>query len=352
MYGVQTGRLLDLPMSAAIRSPLRFSVAHYRHKRQMRTTFPAEPKSLADRMPDQGNISIETEFENMLKLDHLEQHYQLLVTLIKEFNPPQEMFNPAAERPTGHADNLPKQFTLEDFETIQDLPLMSMPGVDEDKVFDLLNGGSDSTRDGPDSGLGPLQPDGSGALDGEPESAPVRGDWSPVALETLRSRCRNVLETAKELRINQHGEVLQLSHRILFNLVAPQMDDATKEALSGDIDALERYIQNALDQAGGDGDGDGIKIAGDKSVGHAGENLPQESDLRFNEFQVEATAYMSTEGIVVNQKPLKDFLEAINSGRASDADDFSEAEGKDFLARMAAAKTVRYNKGKKTVSKR
>ncbi len=98
---------LGLRISPWIYHLLSLSVAHKRHGEQMRSGWPQNPKTLADRDASMNNLLIRTKFSNFFKSDYLSKHYPKLREIAKALKVPTEIYAYATEAPTNKITDEP-----------------------------------------------------------------------------------------------------------------------------------------------------------------------------------------------------------------------------------------------------
>jgi hypothetical protein len=98
--------LFHLPKCLKVKHPLRLSVAHKHHSKQMIAGWPEEPSDVKQRQEEINNILMETWFENWSKLDLDEKFYELLRQIFRELVVPRKLYNPTATPPAGTNQSL------------------------------------------------------------------------------------------------------------------------------------------------------------------------------------------------------------------------------------------------------
>lgn len=317
MYA-ETSEFLNLPMSACTRHPLRFSIAHDTHGRQMRTSFPTEPTSLADRRPEQRNMLVETWFTNELKSDYPPDQYPALRDLVKAVNIPLHIFDPTAAAPTASSasQSLPLTFTPGDIQELAQVPDVSLPGVNEDELFDLINGedtlvgagDQDETGDQDDSEDEDDTADQANAAAGADAPSPPQR-LRAHTLQGLKEQCKSARELAKSLGVDTHITVYRLTASIFDGTVADNIDKAALQQIAKDCDELTEYVENISRQLD------------DEDKGHG--------DERFDVFHTAVTGFLSSSNLS-GPWELAQFLDIINSGVSGDVE-FGGDEALDFV---------------------
>ena len=75
--------LFHLPKALRVKHPLRLSVAHKHHGRQMLSGWPEEPSDVSQRVDEENNILMETWLENWTKLDLDKTFYSQLCDIFR-----------------------------------------------------------------------------------------------------------------------------------------------------------------------------------------------------------------------------------------------------------------------------
>ena len=101
--------LMGFPVTVFKSHPLKFSVAHRHHERQMRSGWALKPKSSNDRHDDLNNTIIETWSVNSIKHAALdESYYPQLQQIVEDYKIPNPFYDPdrAAEIVQPHGSVL------------------------------------------------------------------------------------------------------------------------------------------------------------------------------------------------------------------------------------------------------
>ncbi|THW24249.1 hypothetical protein D6C89_05303 [Aureobasidium pullulans] len=86
--------LLHLPKALRMKHPLRLSVAHKHHRRQMLSGWPEEPSDVSQRVDEENNIRMETWLGNWTKLDLDKKFYSQLRDIFRRSVVTSELYDP------------------------------------------------------------------------------------------------------------------------------------------------------------------------------------------------------------------------------------------------------------------
>jgi len=86
--------LFHLPKALRVKYPLRLSVAHKHHGRQMLSGWPKEPSDVSQRVDEENNILMETWLENWTKLDLDKKFYSQLRDIFRRSVVTSELYDP------------------------------------------------------------------------------------------------------------------------------------------------------------------------------------------------------------------------------------------------------------------
>ncbi|THW49840.1 hypothetical protein D6C90_07080 [Aureobasidium pullulans] len=92
--------MFHLPKALTVKYPLRLSVAHKHHGRQMLSGWPEEPSDVSQRVDEENNILMETWLENWTKLDLDKKFYSQLRDVFRRSVVTSELYDPNINLPS------------------------------------------------------------------------------------------------------------------------------------------------------------------------------------------------------------------------------------------------------------
>ncbi|KAF2134796.1 hypothetical protein P153DRAFT_380608 [Dothidotthia symphoricarpi CBS 119687] len=136
---------LGLPMVLRPRSPLRMSIGHIEHGRQMLSGWTQGPTSLKDRNDAAQNMVAQTWASNMLLFDFDSECYEALKQMVREIKVPTEYYDPTISRTRLTNATIDDMYlddsedttdTLENPETCDDFAMFGNIGEEDDEDVD------------------------------------------------------------------------------------------------------------------------------------------------------------------------------------------------------------------------
>jgi hypothetical protein len=317
-------------MSANMRNPLKLSVAHKVHGRQMRTGWPECPKFLADRQEKDNNILIETWFSNVVKFDYPEVFHDDLRKMVRSINIPRELYNPHAPRPTVHTVDHPwlKDDSVDLFDISEFIGGVGHIDDNNEEMLKAINGEDGDEEDKT-----------------EHQDKPEQSKAVPAAMSfnDIKRRYQAVRSKISALDLYPHLDVYKIGYGLLDTVFGDKPIDDQISQLDEQLSTLEGYVNAADAQMTEVGEG-GIQ----ESDGELEASPPAAPiDTRFNIFRDIALGLCTTPQLA-NHVPLVDFLEMINSNIMEDRE-FDEGEAGAILARMSQLREIRWDKNRRTV---
>ena len=301
---------LSLPMCCAVRSPLRFSVAHKNHGQQMRTGWPSHPTSLADRKEEDNNLLVETWFSNALKNDTREKLYPVLRKYMKTLKIPKHLYESAASRPTLKTveQDLPAE---EDFDMLAEADRFCSTLVDTQGFLDAINAAADGEDD--------------------PADKPELGDGDAVIFvlnfARLKERCQDACVTAESLNIKDHREVANTMAQLLPLSLAQDPSEDEKAQFEELVKSLEDYVEAAT-----------ASMIGTDDVAQSDRISTSRKQL----FKNKAAVVLSIPQMA-GWQPVEHFVDMINSDLPYEEDTFSVDEAKILVSEMSAYSELQWN---------
>ncbi|KAG8631377.1 hypothetical protein KVT40_000517 [Elsinoe batatas] len=358
---------LGLPLSGVIMNPLRISVAHKIHGKQMRTGWPVTPRRLGDRKAEDNNILVETWFSNCLKYDFGEQHYESLRVYIKTLRIPKHIYDRDAEVPTLPAVEfdmsaeddpdvmLPEAHNMapDDIESV--LAALNQDGEDEDgdsdddQVQDNITVRTDEEEEQDEVEEVKAKTRRNTQRNTHASKEPKQSDAMDAGLKRLKQRAQAARKLVDIYEYTHHKEVVVLTARILDGFLLESRDQTSMQQLTEEVDTLAKHVK--LDETD---DMDGMSTTGPAASGRNQQRPsaagPAATGPRFNHFRRQTQELLTTSQFTTTQ-PIDLFDDMINSNPNPHGGDFDRSEIAAFLLHMADMGEVKYDPSTEVVGR-